>query len=220
MNRLRHRRSTLPELAGIKKLMQQRASILERYTAAETRVGDLTEDQRQAESDLQPVRDRRTRDQEKLDSGSVGDPKALRGLQSELESLDRRISNLEDAELEIMESLEQAQSEFEGLKGERREIEVEIRGLMATRDEQFAEIDTDLKQQEAAREKLVGTVPAELLALYTKVAERNGTGAAEVQENRCSGCHLDLDPVEVQQLQAAAADDVVRCEECGRVLVR
>lgn len=200
--------------------MTQRASLLERYTEAETRVADLTADQQKAEQDLAPVRERRARDQQKLDDGSVTDAKALRGLQSELVSLDRRIADLEDAELEIMDALESAQKSFAELRAERIELENEIRALMARRDELFGEIDTDLQQQTAAREQLAGGVPVELLALYDKVAAKNVSGAARVDEGRCTGCRIDLDPASAQRVASASDDEIVRCEECSRILVR
>lgn len=218
--RLRHRRTALPELATIKELMGQRASLLERYTAAETQVGDLAEAHRKAEQDLEPVRARRTKDQEKLDSGAVADPKALRALQSELESLDRRISDLEDAELEVMEAVEQAKASFDEVKAERIEIEHRIRELMTKRDEWFREIDADLEGLTTERTSVTAGIDAALLALYDKVAARNVTGAAEVDGGRCTGCRIDLDPSHVAAVQDALSDDVMRCDECGRILVR
>lgn len=200
--------------------MGRRAGLLERFTAAETEAADLTEAQRKAEADLEPVRARLRRDQQRLDDGSVQDAKALKGLQDEVASLTRRISDLEDAELEVMESLEAARDRFAGVKTERVEIETEIRALMGRRDAEFAAIDAELAERESERETLTRQVPGELMTLYDKIAVRNVTGAAQIDGGRCTGCRIDLDPAELTAIEKAMSDDVVRCDECGRILVR
>ena len=218
--RLKHRRTALPELAQIKELMTKRAALMEHYTAAETQVTDLTADQKKAEQDLEPVRARRVRDQKQLDDGSVTDAKALRSLQSEVASLDKRIADLEDAELEVMQALEDARETYEAVKSERIEVESTIRSLMKERDAAFSEIDTDLEQQQRARTTLSSGLPDDLRNLYERIAERNVSGAAEITEGRCTGCRLELDPAEITSIEQAAPDAVIRCDECGRILVR
>ena len=60
-----------------------------------------------------------------------------------------------------------------------------------------------------------------LLALYAKIREASGgIGAAELRQRRCGGCRLELNQLDLSSIRAAAADDVVRCEECRRILVR
>jgi predicted nucleic acid-binding Zn-ribbon protein len=64
-------------------------------------------------------------------------------------------------------------------------------------------------------------VPDDLLALYTKLrASNGGLGAAALRQRRCDGCRLELNNIELSRIRDAASDEVVRCEECGRILVR
>jgi predicted nucleic acid-binding Zn-ribbon protein len=59
------------------------------------------------------------------------------------------------------------------------------------------------------------------VALYDKLREtKNGVGAALLRARRCEGCMLDLDNAELATIRAAADDDVIRCDECSRILVR
>lgn len=61
----------------------------------------------------------------------------------------------------------------------------------------------------------------ELVTLYEKIrAGSGGMGAAELRQRRCGGCQLDINPVELQRLRSAPEDEVLRCEECRRILVR
>lgn len=167
------------------------------------------------------MRARRVRDQERLDSGSVTDPKSLRGLLDEVEHLGRRISDLEDAELEVMEQLEEATARFEATKTRRSDIEDEIRGLMKERDRQVAALDSQLQHVGANRETLVEKLPAVLVSYYERIRDKHsGLGVAELVERRCTGCRLDLNAADLRAFASAAPDEMLLCEECGRILVR
>ncbi|NNG18429.1 hypothetical protein HJ590_02350 [Naumannella sp. ID2617S] len=218
---LQHQRASLPEHARIASMLADRKRLLADYTRAETEVSDLTRDQSRAEADLEPVRARKVRDQQRIDSGSVSDPKSLQGLIDEVQHLTRRISDLEDAELEVMEQLEKATATFEELQARRGELETEIRALMKTRDAQVAELDTKLGHADTERRALAEKLPQPLLAAYEKLrANHGGLGAAELRHGRCSGCRLDVNAADLRAFAAAPADEVLRCEECGRILVR
>ena len=54
----------------------------------------------------------------------------------------------------------------------------------------------------------------------SKLYFTGGVGAAMLRARRCEGCRLELNPLQIQHIRAAAADEVVRCEECRRILVR
>lgn len=218
---LEHRRKTLPEHARIAEGQKTRAQLSESIVAASTVAGDLELDLQKAEADLVPVRERLTRDQQRLDSGVVTDGKQLTALIDEIEHLKRRISDLEDVQLEVMESHENAVAEHDRLVAERGELENALRTLIATRNEQVAEFDADLAQQRAGREKIAAELPPELVALYQRIAERNGgVGAGLLHGRRCGGCQLEATASSLAAYQAAAADEVLRCEECDRILVR
>lgn len=217
---LNSRKANLPERARIATMLAERKRLLEDFTEAETRVSDLERAQAKAEADLEPVRARRARDQQRVDSGAA-DPKALTGLLSEIEHLTRRIATLEDEELEVMEELERAVARFDGLKGRRGELEAEIRALMATRDKELAALDSQLQHAVAKRETVVEKLPAGLVSYYERIRDKHaGLGAAALVERRCGGCRLDLNAADVRAFVEAAPDELLLCEECGRILVR
>ncbi len=217
---LEHRKRALPEHAQIAADAKRRAAIMEAITATSTEVSDLDLEVAKAESDLVPVRERRERNQQRVDAGAA-DPKALSALIDEIEHLGKRISDLEDAQLDVMERHEDAEERLKKLQAERAEIEKTMRAAMTSRDTQVAEIDAELAAKAAERAELIADVPADLLALYDRIRERSGgLGAAELVGRRCTGCQIEANPSAVAQYLAAPADDVVRCEECERILVR
>ena len=218
---LEHRRKSLPEHAEIKALTAAVARNSADLVAAETAVSDLEAEQNRAEAEIQPVRERLNRNQTRIADGTIADPKALSSMVEEVAHLQRRISDLEDAELEIMEQLESATSTLERLRVKAGELDRQLADAVARRDQAVAAIDVQVDQQRAEREELSPLLPADLLALYDKIGKsHNGVGAAELRQRRCTGCQLEVNAADLRVFAAAADDDVLRCEECSRILVR
>lgn len=220
LSQLAHRSRSLPEHAQLAELATRSQALADALVSASTLVGDIARELRKAEDDVELVRGRAARDDARLESGQ-GSAKDLQALQHELVSLGRRQSELEDVELEVMERAEAAQ-------GEQSRIETEIARLEAAREqlverlaEQTGEIDAEAVRVTAAREEHVRGLDADLVALYEKVrAASGGMGAAPLKARRCEGCRLELTPVDLGRIRAAADDEVLRCEECRRILVR
>jgi predicted nucleic acid-binding Zn-ribbon protein len=188
---------------------------------AQIAVDDLTREQRKADADVEQVKTRRTRDQDRMDRGLVTNPKDLAHMQQELVSLARRIGELEDTELEIMERLELAQADKVRLDARLAEIDDLTATLVASRDKQAGEV-TELAAT-ATRERKVTAegVPADLLALYERIrTQKGGVGAAILRQRRCTGCSLELTAADLGSIAKAPTDEVLRCEECDRILVR
>ncbi|MGO4956512.1 zinc ribbon domain-containing protein [Luteococcus sp. Sow4_B9] len=220
VNQLEHRRRTLPELETIKTLMAERAQLVEQQVAAQTRLSDAELDAKRVEDDLVPARERLERNQKRVDDGSVGDPKALRGLTEEIDHLGGRIRKLEDDQLDAMQVVEDLAAEVNDIDGRRKELEDRIRGLMAKRDSQFKDLDAELAERRTEREATVRLLPAPLVATYQRLSDRMGIGAAELKAKRCTGCQLEASLADLRRYAAAAPNEVLRCEECDRILVR
>jgi predicted nucleic acid-binding Zn-ribbon protein len=188
---------------------------------AELLVEDLASEQAKIDADVESARARRTRDQERVDQGVISNPKDLQRMLHELESLDRRITSLEDQELEVMERLEEAQKAHDSLVAELTSTEERLASLAKARDEKTAVLDEQLRDVAAERAPVADGLPDDLLALYDKLREsKGGVGAAPLRARECGGCRLTLDPAELATIRSAAPDEVIRCEECQRILVR
>lgn len=218
--RAKHRRASLPELAQLRELGATRNAVTQELVAAETTLSDLTEEQQRLEVDLEPARARLVRNQTKVDAGQISDPKALASMVDELEHLRGRISKLEDAELDLMQQIEDAGKVRDEIMARRGAIDNEARGLIASRDSTFAEIDAELDELGADRAGQARVVPEDLLALYEKIGAKAGTGAAKLTNGRCMGCHVEANASDLRQYSTTPTHQVVRCEECGRILVR
>lgn len=219
--RLQHRRSTLPELARIEELGAEIDELRGRQVEVDTRVGDLRRAQAKADAEVEQVKARRARDEERLSSGAISNPKDLENLQHELGALERRIGTLEDEELEVMEDLELAEGELRAVTADLDALRAELEHVTAARDAAFETIDAEIASLGQDRETTVPGVPADLLALYDKVrAQYGGLGAAALRARRCEGCRLEINGADLREIAAQPEDDVVRCPECSRILVR
>jgi predicted nucleic acid-binding Zn-ribbon protein len=216
---LNHRRRTLPELAELDTLARQLSSLEDERTRAQVGVDDIARDVARMEKDVEQVRVRADRDRARLDAGT-GPAKELEALQHELATLTRRQSELEDAELELMEQQEQAQSVFDGIDGRLTTARQTRAETEAKRDQAVTQIDQDRAFRQDGRSKVAADLPADLLDLYEKIRESTGIGAALLRAGRCEGCRLELSGSEKAKIKATAPDEVVRHEECRRILVR
>ena len=221
LGRLEHRRQGLPEHAELERLDQRDAQLRDTAAGLEAEQGDLKRAQAKAEADVDQVRTRIDRDRKRLDAGQVASPRELENLQSEIVSLARRQSDLEEIVLDVMERQETAQGRREAALAERQEIAAAREVVAARRDAALAEIAEQAGKSADRRASVAAQEPPELLALYERMREQHGgVGAAALRRGRCEGCHLSLNTVDLNTIRAADPDEVVRCEECRRILVR
>ena len=220
LNRVQHRRRTLPELDEIGQVERDQQAKRDALVSAQTSQGDLDRDVRRLESEIEQVRERDKRDRAVLDSGSPGSAKQQEGLHHELDSLARRQGTLEDELLEVMERREAVQTEVARAEEESSAVEARLEDVRHRRDEAVADLDSAEAKRRADREELVAELPSDLKALYERVREQRGIGAGLLRGRRCGACQIELDRAAVSEVKEAAADDVVRCEECGAILVR
>src|SRR5258708_25235303 len=221
LGRLEHRRGGLPEHAELDRLEQRDTQLSATAASLEAGQGDLRRAQVKAEADVDQVRTRIDRDRKRLDAGQVSSPRELENLQSEIVSLARRQSDLEEIVLDVMERQETAQGSREAAVAERTEIAAARDVVAARRDAALAEIAERAGNAADRRVSVAAQEPPDLLALYERMREQHGgVGAAALRGGRCEGGHLSLNTVDLHRIRAAHPDPVLPCEECRRILVR
>ena len=220
LDQIAHARTHLPQLAELADLDGKKRLLDDQLVRSRTELGDVQREVAKAEADVQLVRDRAARDRARLESGT-GTAKDLQALQHELSSLARRQSELEDVELEVMERAEATEHDVAELERGMAELNERIAALEAARDEALARLAAEVEQVGGPRPSVVDEVGDDLVALYEKIrAQAGGTGAAPLRQRRCGGCQLELNPVDLERIRSADEDEVLRCEECRRILVR
>ncbi|MEU1398913.1 C4-type zinc ribbon domain-containing protein [Micromonospora zamorensis] len=216
---LAHRRRTLPERAELESLARELSSLEDERVRAQVAVDDLDRDIARLEKDVEQVRVRKEKDENRLAAGT-GPARELEALQHELVSLNRRQGDLEDAELELMEQRETAQGVLHGVEQRLADTRDKRAATEQRRDEAMAEIAKEEEFKRGARQPLAADLPSDLVNLYDKIRADTGLGAALLTGGRCGGCRLDLSGADLAGIRKAAPDDVVRCEDCRRIMVR
>jgi len=187
---------------------------------AETEARDLGREVKRLESDVETVRQREAKDQRLLDSGGVS-AKEVTNIQHELDSLKRRQSDLEDQELELMERLEVAETALAAAQEGREKARADRERAEQLRDDALADITDSTSRHEAARAAVAGSIPPALLSLYDRIRTQTGTtGAAMLKARQCQGSRIELFGKELAAVRNADPHEVVRCDNCGRILVR
>lgn len=210
-------RANPPQAARVKELLAERQSLTHELTALLGTRDDLRAEVARIESDVAVVDARRARDTERL--AATANVKEAQGLESELASLARRKSDLEDAELELMERLEVADAAVAAQEDLIARTNAEGAELSAAAKAAVAEAESVLDAASRDREAVSAGIAEDLVALYEKLAARNA-GAGLLTRNTCGGCHMVLSGTDLGDLRRAEEDDVVMCPECGCVLVR
>ncbi len=210
----------MPEAAEITALATGRAELDDQARDAQILVDDLSAEQAKADLDVEQVKTRRERDRARIDAGQITNPKDLERMQHELVSLERRISSLEDTELEVMEKLEDAQRALDALTFQLRATDERLTALTSARDEKAGELDGTLRSVIVERGETITGLPEDLLALYERIRAQSRVGAAPLRARQCGGCQMAINASELAVIAKAASDEVIRCEECSRILVR
>lgn len=219
INAAEHRRQALPELAVIATGTDKLASLRNAKVLAETEVSDLERANRKLDNEIDQVRARAARDAQRLAAGT-GNAKDMENMQHEITSLSRRQNVLEDEALELMEQKESAEGALDSVRQEFDSLQAQVSAAQSRRDDVFAGLDAEMVTHRQDRADLLAGLPADLAALYEKLHRSGRVAAAKLSGGRCEACRIDIDRVELSAIASAASDEVVRCPECGAILIR
>ena len=212
--------ASLPELEQIAAIHARLENTAVELTVVETELADVVIDLRRCEVDVEQIEDRIKKDEHRLNSGA-GSPKELEQTQHELVTLAKRKAELEDVELEIMVKHDGIKARVDELKNDQvglKQLELELNIRL---ENAKTEITQNLESLAASRQELAPTIDPALVALYDKIRQSaDGVGAALLIGDKCDGCHLSINAIERERIKGLESDEVIRCEECRRILVR
>jgi predicted nucleic acid-binding Zn-ribbon protein len=220
LDQLRHQLEALPAREERNAARNALAVVEADIAAHDNDRAVLAKDQRRLEDDIELVNEKRKHVEGRLYGGTVTNARELQDLQEELDALGRRVSQLEDQDLEIMgqiEPIDAALAELAILRGQRAAVleDAEVRLTAAE-----AELQVALEAEVAERAAAAAEVNEALLTEYEALrAGRGGIGVARLVGTQCGGCHLTLSAVEAARIRKLGQGEITHCEECGRLLV-
>ncbi|MGH2755279.1 MAG: zinc ribbon domain-containing protein [Actinomycetota bacterium] len=218
VKRLTEQRASLPEAARLQEVQDHLAELESDLEIAKKQDEEIGREQHRLEGEIELVDQKIAKEEQRLFSGGVSNPKELGNLQAEVASLKKRKSDLEDQDLEVMEQRESSSATLAKLTNERDDLSKEEAELGAKVSELNAEIDTNLQAHSATRDEIAAEIDADLLALYDKIrAAKSGVGAAALEAGTCQGCHTKLAQADYERIRAEGG--LQRCDHCRRILV-
>jgi predicted nucleic acid-binding Zn-ribbon protein len=218
LSKLAHRAAHLPERQELERINADQVAANDRLGALQIALEDLDTQISRFEAEIDGVRQREDRDRSLLQS--VADSKQLSELQHELETLQRRQASLEDSLLEVMEHREQLQVQQTTEQSAVEALQADSVATKHALDTTLGDIEHVRRLNSSRREELIAALDPELVALYERQRAGGGPGAAPLQGRRCGACRIEIDRGEMSRISAAPEDDVLRCPECGAILLR
>ncbi|MBV9953257.1 MAG: hypothetical protein JO291_14985 [Acidimicrobiia bacterium] len=219
-DQIRHRQANLPERAALDAREAERTKAEREHRATSDRRDELLVEQDRLEGEIAKAKERIAAVDGKLYGGATSNPRELQALQDEVASLGRRVSLLEDSEIEVMEQLEPLDKVSETQQAALDELATVIDRLGVELTAAEAELGVDLESVEKQRAEAAEAVPSNLLDEYEHIRSRSGgIGVAALIGGQCGGCHLKLPAMELDRIKKLPPDGIVHCDECGRLLV-
>jgi len=220
IDRLDHRRGSLPEEARLAELGDALAAVDQLTAERNGTLATVQRDQTRLEHEIDMVTSKARTEEARAASGKVTSPKELTAIQEEVAGLKRRQGTLEDELLELMEQRETLEAELTELASRREGFTAEQAVVAKARDAALAEIDQELDGERSARDGVAPRVGEQLRTLYDQVRSRQGgIGAAALVGNTCQGCRVSISPVELAAIRKLPPTEIKRCENCRRILV-
>ncbi|MGC5246636.1 zinc ribbon domain-containing protein [Gordonia sp. DT219] len=217
--RLDHRVRTLPEDAAIAETAAGIESARADLVRAEIAAEDLDREYRRMDGEITGMREREQKDSTLLSAGGLA-PKALSELQHEVSGLARRRQSFEDDLLELMERQEALGAERDRASATIAHLDGQLSAQRELREEAVAVLTADQDALTARREEIIGEVPDQLLPIYQRQRDEGKIGAGLLRAQRCGACRMEIDRGTLAAIAAADDDEVIRCEECGAILIR
>jgi len=138
-------------------------------------------------------------------------------LGNEIVRYKKDVDAFETKELEAMEEVDTfRQKEKEGQECLAKSQKV-VEADLASIKERHANMEEQLKETEAEREKLLADVSEDLLPLYDKLMKsKDGMAIATLRAGQCTGCHMKV--IASTEIAVHQEKEITQCENCGRIL--
>ena len=170
------------------------------------------------EDEIEMLTQKRTAGEQRLYSGSVSNPKELQDLQDESASLARRISSLEERQLDAMIAQDESESRETDARHNLEVVQTKWNGEQAAFLEESRELQAVIVCLNDERETALIGVATDVQDNYDVVRKhKGGIAVAMVSDNICSACGMAPSAARIRQARSGG-DAPVKCGNCARIM--
>ena len=143
--------------------------------------------------------------------------KEYQTMELEIKRLKADKSLLEEEILKLLDEVDAARAKLIKEKELLEKEEKAFKAAAETLNKRASEIQVSTAEREEKRKAYAPNVEAKLIAQYEKILKnREGMALVPVRNNSCGGCHIELPPQVVNEIQLQ--DKWIICESCARIL--
>jgi len=140
----------------------------------------------------------------------------FQALNNEITRYEGEIRTIEDRELELMESGEQAKATIATTDKETQASKAQIERQLADIAAKTKALAAQLKDLEAERATLAAGVDEDLLDTFNRLFVNKTEAVVPLEHDVCMGCHMKITTQTVVRVKGGK--EIVHCEQCGRIL--
>lgn len=184
-----------------------------------SKIEELKKQINRVELDAENIKRRIESDTQRLNSSQTN-AKQLPQIQHEIETMNAKLFEIENLELDLMGELENLSNTQKNLVKMVEEIVTELNLQKNNLDKELAQLVKELTQFSETRTHLLVAFEPDLIKLYEKIRQDHGIGAGILDNNKCGACQITISPAEFEVIRKTDSSEIVRCENCRCILVR
>ena len=217
ITRARHALAALVSGEAFTQIRQHQRDASSRLIESRNQLDSVDLELSRAESDLKLVEQRIEKDNLRLNQTSSS--KDAQGIQSELETLKKRKSELEDLELAVLERKEVVEAAYKTILSDKQIIDEELATKESANKTEILKQRSGLDLMTQQRAQQASRLDQELFALYEKKALR-GIAVGRLINRECGACRMTIGATALAEMVALARDEIATCPDCQAILVR
>lgn len=217
LTRLKFEINKVTDSADLKTLQTELSSGSEGLIEARTKFENLDSQVARIEDDIRHVNERLQRDKDRLNQTSSS--KDAMGIQSEIDGLVKRKTDLEEVEYGLLGELEEAETALKLITSAREHLNGKIQLIQEEIHTKVEELKLQGRKLTADRLIVIAKISDEVISWYDKLSARQ-TAVGRIIDRACSACHMTLTVGAIDQLTSLAEDELGSCPECQAMIVK
>lgn len=150
---------------------------------------------------------------------SVKKNEEYQALEAEIAFLQEEVSRLEDAEIELMLSIDDKKAAIGQMEKNTEQEISSLRGQINHLRQVQAGLQADLADADKAVAEAEAMIPPKALSVYRYVKSRakRPPYVVPIREHKCQGCHLKVS-TDIITMARQQPSEMTRCDSCGRIV--